>query len=401
MLYLNSIENVEASPTEKKYAICHEEIPSMLNIPELAPSSELLARWQSQEISWEEFREQFFEEMRTEYSNGEMSRLKGLKKYCLENDVTLHSPEPSGEQAYRTILEGIINAIWKSEGRTDRVINLAREPIEESQLIEGDSQQTSIIAQEEIANLVLQKILPEMTSARDDEILLIKENTELKARIDRLEGEINTRKTTIDTLRRTLSEKEEIVSNQRHEIQSLNDVIGERNKEQDGLNGRNSELEGQINTHKTTIGDLHRTLSKKEETISNQLQNINTYSKIRDIAVKAAGNDLEFKTLKIDEYLPISREEWLETRLNRALSRRNVGLYNLIDNHIDFDEELNPDELDYSDYDLAHVIKTQRNVLAHPEKMKKETSMARVFCCFFAAALLSPKRPKPEQSAFR
>lgn len=401
MLYLNSIENVEASPTEKKYAICHEEIPSMLNIPELAPSSELLARWQSQEISWEEFREQFFEEMRTEYSNGEMSRLKGLKKYCLENDVILHSPEPSGEQTYRTILEGIINAIWKSEGRTDRVINLAREPIEESQLIEGDSQQTSIIAQEEIANLVLQKILPEMTSARDDEILLIKENTELKARIDRLEGEINTRKTTIDTLRRTLSEKEEIVSNQRHEIQSLNDVIGERNKEQDGLNGRNSELEGQINTHKTTIGDLHRTLSKKEETISNQLQNINTYSKIRDIAVKAAGNDLEFKTLKIDEYLPISREEWLETRLNRALSRRNVGLYNLIDNHIDFDEELNPDELDYSDYDLAHVIKTQRNVLAHPEKMKKETSMARVFCCFFAAALLSPKRPKPEQSAFR
>ena len=29
MLYLNSIENVEASPTEKKYAICHEEVPSI------------------------------------------------------------------------------------------------------------------------------------------------------------------------------------------------------------------------------------------------------------------------------------------------------------------------------------------------------------------------------------
>ena len=139
------------------------------------------------------------------------------------------------------------------------------------------------------------KILPEVASAKDDEIRLIQESAELKARIDQLEGEINTRKTTIDTLRRTLSEKEEIVSNQRHEIQSLNDVIGERNKEQDGLNGRNRELEEQINTHKTTIGNLHRTLSKKEETISNQLQNINTYSKIRDIAVKAAGNDPEFR----------------------------------------------------------------------------------------------------------
>ena len=187
----------------------------------------------------------------------------------------------------------------------------------------------------------------------------------------------------IDALRQTVSEKEEIISNQRHEIQSLKDVIGERDKEQDGLNGRNRELKEQVNTHKATIGTLRRTLSKKEEIISNQLQNINTYSKIRDIAVKAAGTDLEFKTLKIDEYLPINREEWLETRLNQALGRRNVGLYNLIDNHIDFDEDLNRDELDYSDYDLAHVIKTQRNVLAHPEKMKKETGMAG----YFAASL--------------
>ena len=192
MLYLNSIENAEASPTEKKYAICHEEIPSMLHIPELAPSRGLLAQWESQEISWEEFRELFFEEMRTEYSNGEMSRLKGLQKYCLENDVTLHSPEPSGEQTYRAILEGIINAIWKSEGRTDRVINLAQEPIEELHLIEGDPQQTSTITQEEIANLVLQKILPEVTSAKDDEIRLIQENAELKAQIDQLKKELNT-----------------------------------------------------------------------------------------------------------------------------------------------------------------------------------------------------------------
>ena len=59
MLYLNSIENAEASPTEKKYAICHEEVPSMLHIPELAPSRELLAQWESKEISWEEFRKKF------------------------------------------------------------------------------------------------------------------------------------------------------------------------------------------------------------------------------------------------------------------------------------------------------------------------------------------------------
>ena len=138
MLYLNSIENAEASPTENKYAICHEEVPSMQNIPELAPSRELLAQWQSQEIGWEKFHKQFIEEMRTEYLNGEMSRLRGLVNYSLENDVTLHSPEPSGEQTYRAILEEIINVIWESEGRPNRVNNLVRERVAKSQLIDAD-----------------------------------------------------------------------------------------------------------------------------------------------------------------------------------------------------------------------------------------------------------------------
>ena len=106
----------------------HEKIPAMQNITELAPSKELLAQWESKEIDWEKFRKQFTDEMRAEYRN-EASRLKGLTKYSLENDVTLHSPEPSGEQTYRAILEEIVNNIWKREGRTDRVINLAAEPV--------------------------------------------------------------------------------------------------------------------------------------------------------------------------------------------------------------------------------------------------------------------------------
>ena len=145
MLYLNSVENAAASKTEKKYAICHEKIPAMQNITELAPSKELLAQWESQEIDWEEFREQFTDEMRAQYRNGE-SRLKKLIKYSLGNDVTLHSPEPSGEQTYRAILEEIVNNIWKREGRTDRVINLAWEPAEALHLTEADEEQMEQIA---------------------------------------------------------------------------------------------------------------------------------------------------------------------------------------------------------------------------------------------------------------
>ena len=145
MLYLNSVENAAASKTEKKYAICHEKIPAMQNITELAPSKELLAQWESKEIDWEEFREQFTDEMRAQYRNGE-SRLKKLIKYSLENDVTLHSPEPSGEQTHRAILEEIVNNIWKREGRTDRVINLAWEPAEALHLTEADQEQMEQIA---------------------------------------------------------------------------------------------------------------------------------------------------------------------------------------------------------------------------------------------------------------
>ncbi|MCZ6678489.1 MAG: hypothetical protein O7E52_14720 [Candidatus Poribacteria bacterium] len=146
MLYLNSIENAATSKTERKYAICHEKVPGMQHISELAPPKGLLDQWQSQRMGWDEFREKFTEKMRTEYRKEGKSRLRGLAKYSLENDVTLHSPEPSGEQTYRAILGEIITGIWKRAGRTERVIDLARPPVEASQLTEADRQQMEEIA---------------------------------------------------------------------------------------------------------------------------------------------------------------------------------------------------------------------------------------------------------------
>ncbi len=145
MLYLNSVENAAASKTGKKYAICHETVPAMQNVTELAPSKQLLTQWESQEISWNEFRNRFIAEMRSEYRREE-SRLKKLTKYSLKHDVTLHSPEPSGKQTYRAILEVIINTIWDREGRTDRVINLAGGSSEARLLTEAARKQMERIA---------------------------------------------------------------------------------------------------------------------------------------------------------------------------------------------------------------------------------------------------------------
>ena len=145
MLYLNAVENVAASKTAKKYAICYEKIPAMQNISELAPSKELLAQWESKEIGWETFRKQFTAEMRVEYrKNG--SQLKQLMEHSLANDITLHSPEPNGEQTYRAILAEIINNIWQREGRTDRVLNLAVEPVDAFHLPVANQEQMKQIA---------------------------------------------------------------------------------------------------------------------------------------------------------------------------------------------------------------------------------------------------------------
>ena len=145
MLYLNSVANAEASKTDKKYAICYEKIPAMQNITELAPSKQLLAQWESKEIGWEEFRKNFMAELRAEYRTEE-SQLKTSIQYSLENDITLHLPESSGEQTYRAILEELINEIWQGEGRTSRVINLVGESIETFHLTSENQEQMKQIA---------------------------------------------------------------------------------------------------------------------------------------------------------------------------------------------------------------------------------------------------------------
>ncbi len=145
MLYLNSVENATATKTDKKYAICYEKIPAMQNITELAPSKELLTQWESKEIGWEEFRKNFMAEMRAEYRK-EDSQLKNLIRDSLKNDITLHSPEPCGEQTYRAILEELVNDIWQGEGRSDCVINLVGESAKVFHMTAANQEQMQQIA---------------------------------------------------------------------------------------------------------------------------------------------------------------------------------------------------------------------------------------------------------------
>ena len=230
MLYLNSFENVAASTTEQKYVIS-----PMPNLPELVPSKELLAQWESGAIGWEEFREGFTKEMRDEFK-GAKSKLKGLTEYSLENDVTLLSPEPSGEQTYRAILEEIINQIWEKKGLTDYVINLAQAPVEHPQ--QSELKPELAAKDEKIRSLDNEiKSLQAEIETKDTE------NDTLKARIEQLQEQIATHA-------ETTKSHEEMLANKNDQIKSLQTEIETKDND---LKTQTDQLQAQLKTHIKTI----------------------------------------------------------------------------------------------------------------------------------------------------
>ncbi len=123
MLYINSTSNQKASKG-RKFALCHEAVPGMPNVIELTPERELLERYQSGQITFEEFANLFKQQMRAEYKNPD-NRLEGLAEYSVENDVTLHSPEDSSKNNYRGVFVEIIEGIWRRKGVNQTVIDLS------------------------------------------------------------------------------------------------------------------------------------------------------------------------------------------------------------------------------------------------------------------------------------
>lgn len=125
MLYLDALENQRENDTQNKFVICHQKVEGIRVIPELTPSVLLLKKWESRTIEWVQFQQRFKAELRKEYGKGETSLLKRLSNYCLQNEVTLYSPEPPGEQTYRAILTEVINRIWEQHGEKKRAIDRA------------------------------------------------------------------------------------------------------------------------------------------------------------------------------------------------------------------------------------------------------------------------------------
>ncbi|MEZ4870462.1 MAG: hypothetical protein R3C14_54540 [Caldilineaceae bacterium] len=124
------------------------------------------------------------------------------------------------------------------------------------------------------------------------------------------------------------------------------------------------------------------------------LQSANNFEKlIKGAAKGATGGEHKFEllvdSLNLNETLPISLVSKLEEELRLMLNLSDPGL-RLHDLLVQArDAELLPQDA----LDLAHIIRKQRNLLAHGSVYNK-THEARILLCLFAAALLWPELPE-------
>jgi len=120
---------------------------------------------------------------------------------------------------------------------------------------------------------------------------------------------------------------------------------------------------------------------------------VNVLDLIKNIAVEATANDPLFvrtiSSIPLDSTLPIQLSIQIHQQLRRAMkiSDENANFADLIS------QALEADIVDKQLADLCHLIRKQRNILAH-ETIHPKTIPARVILCLFAAALLWPNLPE-------
>jgi uncharacterized protein YeaO (DUF488 family) len=125
MLYLATLDQRE-SAKGLTLSLTREKLAGMSNLPDLCPSRRLISRYRSGSISWQEFRENYLEELRGEYKRSG-SRLRGLAEYARDKDVTLFVPDDDFHVGYLTVLGEAVDGIWRSLGVKLRVQRIFQE----------------------------------------------------------------------------------------------------------------------------------------------------------------------------------------------------------------------------------------------------------------------------------
>ncbi len=205
----------------------------------------------------------------------------------------------------------------------------------------------------------------------------------LKDTVSKMKDIISTKDDEIESLQAGGRQKDEVNSKLQEEIDRLRPIAESISAWDERLSNKDSEIQSLNDEIRNKIGE-----NRMLKTQISQLRDINTHPEIRNIAVKATGDDPVFRErfsriFNIDTNLPVELRKWLEELLMpSAYSHGNLD--QAINQYSNFKGQ---DKL------LAHVIRTQGNLSAHHSRVDERTRMGRALCCFFAAALLSPQLP--------
>ena len=157
------------------------------------------------------------------------------------------------------------------------------------------------------------------------------------------------------------------------------------------------EREKMISEKDKEIQDLRKQTEHPIGKANNSLDYVSTTvdrsKAIKEIALECLGNDPVFvdhvKKLPIDPSLPIAVAKIIENYLKRVLNNNEATFHDLLTDGKD------SQILDQHIVDIAHIIRRQRNFVAHEDRQEdRRTSMARAIFCLFGAVLILPELPE-------
>ena len=196
------------------------------------------------------------------------------------------------------------------------------------------------------------------------------------------------------------------------EIRQSLSLIAQLNSDKD--DSQTSDLQEALAQREQTIEELQSELSGSQtslqlaereqaemkshlERVERQLaksQSIQPFNdQLKQNAIDATGGDDKFRLLleelNIDRSLPIDITRAMEAEFRQLLNptENDLTIYDLIR------EASEGNELPDDAIGLAHLIRKQRNIIAHQE-IHRNTYQAWVILCMFAAALLWPEFPE-------
>ena len=166
------------------------------------------------------------------------------------------------------------------------------------------------------------------------------------------------------------------------DIEKLRKLLSERDKTIAEKDREIGDLRTQVEHFTEKTNDNHEEVSPTTD----------RYEAVKEIALECLGNDPVFddqvEKLSIGSTLPVEVAKIIENHLKQVLSSEN-SFYELLEECKD-SEMLEQDILD-----IAHIIRKQRNVVAHHDLSEdKRTRMARAIFCLFGAVFLLPKLPE-------